>query len=105
MVNFLLKKISYSFLVIFGVLTIVFFLFNVLPGDPARMMLDKREDSEQLAIIKKKYGFDKPIFTQYFYYLNDLSFLSIHSKSPDDFTYLDQKNMTQQNFLNLTIFQ
>lgn len=104
MVNFLLKKISYSFLVIFGVLTIVFFLFNVLPGDPARMMLDKREDSEQLAIIKKKYGFDKPIFTQYFYYLNDLSFLSIHSKSPDDFTYLDQKKYDSTKLFELNDF-
>jgi peptide/nickel transport system permease protein len=28
---------------------------------------------EQLALIKMKYGFDKPIATQYLYYLNDLS--------------------------------
>jgi peptide/nickel transport system permease protein len=29
------------------------FFFNVLPGDPARMMLDQNENSEQLALIKK----------------------------------------------------
>jgi len=63
-------------------------LFNVLPGDPARMMLDQREDSEQLERIQKKYGFDKPLTTQYFYYLNDVSPLSIHSNSEDDFTFL-----------------
>ena len=40
-------------LVLWGVLTLVFFLFNVLPGDPARMMLDQREDSKQLAVIKE----------------------------------------------------
>jgi peptide/nickel transport system permease protein len=45
---------------------------NVLPGDPARMMLDQNENSEQLC-IKKKYGFDKPIATQYLYYINDLT--------------------------------
>jgi peptide/nickel transport system permease protein len=56
------------------------FLFNVLPGDPARMMLDQNENSEQLALIKK-YGFDKPIATQYLYYINDLSPLSLHSKT------------------------
>jgi peptide/nickel transport system permease protein len=55
------------------VITVIFFLFNVLPGDPARMMLDQNENSEQLALIKMKYGFDKPIATQYLYYLNDLS--------------------------------
>jgi peptide/nickel transport system permease protein len=52
------------------VITVIFFLFNVLPGDPARMMLDQNENSEQL-VIKKKYGFDKPIATQYLYYIND----------------------------------
>jgi len=68
--------------------TVIFFLFNVLPGDPAQMMLGQNEDSEQLAIIKQKYGFDKPVGTQYLYYLNDLSPLSLHSKHPEDYTYL-----------------
>ncbi len=74
---------------LWGVLTLVFFLFTVLPGDPARMMLDQREDSEQLLALKKKYGFDKSISAQYFYYLNDLSPLSFHSKNKDAFHYLD----------------
>ncbi len=68
--------------------TVIFFLFNVLPGDPAQMMLGQNEDSEQLAIIKKKYGFDKPISTQYLYYLNDLSLVSFHSKNAEDYTFL-----------------
>lgn len=69
-----------------GVITAVFFLFNVLPGDPSRMMLDQREDSEQLALIKHKYGFDLPISAQYFHYLNDISPLSWHSNDPEDFS-------------------
>lgn len=71
-----------------GVISAVFFLFNVLPGDPSRMMLDQREDSEQLAIIKQKYGFDKSISAQYFHYLNDLSPLSWHSDNVEDFSNL-----------------
>ncbi len=51
------------------------------------MMLDQNEDSEQLAAIKAKYGFDKPIATQYLYYLNDLSPLSFHSKNDNDHTF------------------
>lgn len=66
----------------------MFFLFNVLPGDPAQMMLGQNEGSEQLAIVKQKYGFDKPISTQYFYYLNDLSVISVHSKNASDYTFL-----------------
>ena len=65
---------------LFGVVTVIFFLFQILPGDPARMMMDQNEDVEQLEIIKKKYGFDEPILKQYLYYLNDISIISIHSK-------------------------
>ena len=52
------------------------------------MMLGQNEDSQQLAIVKKKYGFDKPIATQYLYYLNDLSPVSFHSKTEGDYTFL-----------------
>lgn len=68
--------------------TVIFLLFNVLPGDPAQMMLGQNEDSAQLAIVKKKYGFDKPLSTQYLYYLNDLSPISFHSTHNDDYTFL-----------------
>ena len=54
---------------LFGVVTVIFFLFQILPGDPARMMMDQNEDVEQLEIIKKKYGFDEPILKQYLYFL------------------------------------
>ena len=69
-------------------MTVIFFLFNVLPGDPAQMMLGQNEDSEQIAAVKAKYGFDKPLGTQYMYYLNDLSPLSFHSTSPVNYTFL-----------------
>lgn len=90
MVKYLLNKIGYALLTLFGVVTVIFFLFTVLPGDPAEMMLDQNKNSEQLAIVKKKYGFDKPVSTQYLYYLNDLSPISFHSTNPDDYTYLTE---------------
>ena len=80
MLAFVIKRLSYGFLVMWGVVTVVFLLFNVLPGDPARMMLDQREDAEQLKNIRAKYGFDKPLSTQYVLYLNDLSPISLHSQ-------------------------
>jgi len=83
---------------LFGVITVIFILFSVLPGDPARMMLDQREDSAQLKVIKHKYGFDKPLITQYLYYLNDLSPISVHSKNPANYTFLDKR---KYNFVRL----
>ncbi|WP_396149976.1 ABC transporter permease [Flavobacterium sp.] len=90
MIRYLLNKIGYGLLTLFGVITVIFVLFTILPGDPARMMLDQNENSEQLAIVKKKYGFDKPISTQYLYYLNDLSPISFHSSNPEDYTFLSE---------------
>ncbi|PKP17753.1 MAG: ABC transporter permease [Bacteroidetes bacterium HGW-Bacteroidetes-23] len=90
MIRYLLNKIGYALLTLFGVITVIFVLFTILPGDPARMMLDQNENSEQLAIVKKKYGFDKPISTQYLYYLNDLSPISFHSSNPEDYTFLSE---------------
>jgi peptide/nickel transport system permease protein len=39
-------------------------------------------------VVKKKYGFDQPVSVQYLRYLNDLSPISFHSKTPNDYTYL-----------------
>ena len=102
MFTYILNKIFYGLLTLFGVVTVIFFLFNILPGDPARMMLDQREDSEQLQNIRKKYGFDQPISIQYFYYLNDLSPISIHSKNKENYTFLskDKYSYTSLFFLN-----
>ena len=88
MIKYLLYKLGYALLTLWGVVTVIFFLFTVLPGDPARMMLDQNEDPEQLATVRAKYGFDKPITTQYGYYLNDLSLLSLHAADEDHYTSL-----------------
>ncbi len=79
-----------------GVASAVFLLFNLLPGDPSRMMLDQREDSEQLALVQKKYGFDKPLGQQYLLYLNDLSPISWHSNDPNAFTALKKYSHYQK---------
>ncbi len=77
--QFLLKRLLYGFLVLIGVIMINFFLFNVLPGDPARMMLGQRADITSVEAINKDLGRDKPLVTQFFNYLNDLSPVSIHN--------------------------
>ena len=80
--NFLNRIIS-IFITLWGVATVVFFLFSVLPGDPARMMLGQNENQEELQLIQQKYGFDQPIFIQYINYLNDLSPISTHPQQHD----------------------
>lgn len=90
MTGFIIKRLTYGLLVMWGVATVVFFLFNVLPGDPARMMLDQREDAEQLENIRAKYGFDRGVGEQYLLYLNDLSPLSLHHSHEDAYTHINK---------------
>lgn len=87
MIQYIINKLFYGFLTLFGVVTVVFLLFTVLPGDPARMMLDQKEDPEQLAQIRKNLGLDQPIWKQYAYYLNDLSPISFHDNGTKETTY------------------
>lgn len=89
--GYVFQKIGYALLTLFGVVTVVFLLFTILPGDPARMMLGQNETAEQVTIVKKKFGFDQPISVQYLRYLNDLSPISFHSKNPEDYTFLSEK--------------
>ena len=53
------------------------------------MMLGQNQTAEQVEVVKKKYGFDKPLGTQYLYYLNDLTPLSFHSTTTEDYTHFD----------------
>lgn len=94
MLKLVLQKTGYALLTVLGVVTVIFFLFSVLPGDPAQMMLGQNETREQLQQQKAKYGFDKSISQQYFYYINDLSPISWHSSQIAAFTYFDEKKYT-----------
>ncbi len=78
MAVYLLKKIVYGILVAWGVISIVFILFHVLPGDPARMMAGQRADESTLVQIRRDLGLDRPMYIQYLAYLNELSPVSLH---------------------------
>lgn len=84
MLAFIIRRLVYGFFVLFGVLTLVFFIFNILPGDPARMMLGQRADQDAIDEINRELGLDKGLFYQYSLYLNDLSLVSYHSTNPED---------------------
>lgn len=81
MLNYIIKRLFYGFLVMLGVITVLFLLFNILPGDPARMMLGQRADEASVEAINRDLGRDKPLIIQYLGYLNDLSPISFHSKN------------------------
>jgi len=94
-IKFILKRLFYGFLVLIGVITVVFLLFNVLPGDPARMMLGQRADKASIDIINKDLGRDKTMTIQFLMYLNDLSPISVNDPTnTEHYLYLNPNKYT-----------
>jgi peptide/nickel transport system permease protein len=87
--RFIVRRFLYGILVLLGVVAVIFLLFQILPGDPARMMLGQRADISSVEAIRKDLGLDRPKLTQFGNFLNDLSPVSVHSNNPGSFWYLD----------------
>jgi peptide/nickel transport system permease protein len=83
MTLFIAKRLISGFLVILGIILIVFFLFMVLPGDPARLTLGQRSDVATLQAVNKEFGLDKSKGVQLGNYLNDLSPVSWNELNAD----------------------
>lgn len=93
MLRYIVKKILYGLLLMLGVVTLVFFLFTVLPSDPARMMMGQRSDLQTEEAIRKEMGLDLPLGVQYLAYLNDVSPLSWYkTQDKESFFYLDDND-------------
>lgn len=102
MIKFILKKIGYGVIVLFGVITTIFFLFNVLPGDPAAVMLGQHASKDAVEAIHRDLGTDKPIMEQYGHYLNDLSPISIHNYADkEDLWYLNPQKYSWLSLFTL----
>ncbi len=104
MLKYAIRKILYGWAVLAGIIVVVFFLFNILPGDPARMTQGQRSDVQSLEAVRKEFGLDKPIPVQFAYYINDLSPLSIHegdSITQAKYRYLKLFPVSKEKYLVL----
>ncbi len=83
---YILRRFLLLFFVLFGVVTLVFFLIHMIPGDPVDIMLGDHAALADKQILRHNLGLDQPLYKQYFNYLGgiiqfDLG-ISIHSKKP-----------------------
>ncbi len=60
--RYILKKIGWALLTILFVIVLNFFLFRILPGDPARSgVRDPRLTAQAVEAIRVRFGLDKPV--------------------------------------------
>jgi len=72
MQEFIIRRILYTLLTLFGVATILFFLFRIAPGDPTAQVISPALDEVAQARLKEAYGLDKPLLVQYVLYLKNM---------------------------------
>lgn len=65
MIAYILRRLLEAVLVVLGVITIVFLLMRLTPGDPARTMLGEYATEQALADLRHALGLDKPLAVQY----------------------------------------
>ncbi len=87
MIRFFLQRIINGLLILWGVLTLLFFIFHALPSDPARMLMGQRSDKASEDAIRKELGLDKPLMVQYAMYLNDVSPIAFMQDDPEKAFY------------------
>jgi peptide/nickel transport system permease protein len=73
MLRYIIGRLGYTLAMLLGVVTVSFFLVRAIPGDPARVMLGQRADEATLEALRQQYGFDKPLYVQYWRYLERLA--------------------------------
>ncbi|MHA2224098.1 MAG: ABC transporter permease [Candidatus Hodarchaeales archaeon] len=72
--KFAIKRILRALIVIWGVMTIVFVLFRLLPGDVATTLAGKDPRPEKVVLIRHKWGLDKPAWEQYLIFMTKVFF-------------------------------
>lgn len=69
---YLLRRLGYAVLVLLGVITIVFFISHMVPGDPTLALVGPDAPKDIIDGMRAKFGLDKPLLVQYLLYLKNL---------------------------------
>jgi len=73
MLKFLVRRTLQGVFVIWGVVTLLFGLRAVSPGDPATLMLGQGATQELIEQVREAEGLNEPVYVQYADYLGDLA--------------------------------
>lgn len=71
---YILKRIIYSIILLYFVVTVNFFIFMLMPGDPVLVMADqlKLKNPEVIQHVMKTFGLDRPMHERYIKYVTNM---------------------------------
>jgi len=82
--RYILQRILLVIPMIWVILTLVFLVMRVAPGDPVSAALGGKLDPEQLAQRRHALGFDRPLIAQYWDYLSSVIHLDFGTTFSDN---------------------
>jgi len=65
MLGYTVRRLLQFVPILIGLITVLFALLNILPGDPARMMAGPFANPDVVETIREEMGFDRPLWVQY----------------------------------------
>lgn len=71
--GYIVRRLLWAVPVLFVISVVVFSMMRLAPGDPVDAILGQRYTEEQAAVLKAKYGYDKPLPVQYVKYMANLA--------------------------------
>jgi len=69
MAGFLIRRLCFAVVTLFAVLTLVFLLVRIVPGDPAQVILGDQASREAIDAMRARLGLDRPVWQQYLTFL------------------------------------
>ena len=69
MLSFVARRLGFAIVTLLSVLTLVFLIVRVLPGDPVLVILGDQASPESVVALRQKLGLDQPIVAQYFAFM------------------------------------
>jgi peptide/nickel transport system permease protein len=73
MLMFIIRRLAQTVPVIIGVTFVVFFIMQLVPGDPAVLLAGEGASKETIEAIREQLGLNRPMYIQYFDYLMNLA--------------------------------
>lgn len=73
MLNFLLRRLGISLLVVLGITLLVFLVMSVIPGDPVRLMMGRYMEQAAYTAIRSELGLNQSWWQRYLLFLRQLA--------------------------------
>lgn len=73
MTRYILRRLLQMVPITFGIITLIFALIHLIPGDPAEQIAGEGARPQDIAAVRKALGLDRPLWQQYVTYLTRLA--------------------------------